>query len=247
MAAKRFTDTAKWKDEWFKGLTMQAKLVWLFLCDDCDHAGIWITDFEVLSIRTGVRVNEQILEALLGQKVVKIDRKHYFIPSFFKFQYASAKDSFKAKQSALAVLQRLGLADSSGTLKEVSPDTSEQSADCHIIIKGNIKGNTGDARGAEDRPTQEEYETVYRGYPKKVGKSPGLTKLKKQCPTRELLAEFEKAMLAYIAHCKKNEIFYKQFDTFVNSNWRDCLDPDYGDVSAGARADLSEIFEKGAK
>ena len=39
--AKRFTDTEKWKDPWFCALTEKEKLFWVYIVDNCDHAGIW--------------------------------------------------------------------------------------------------------------------------------------------------------------------------------------------------------------
>lgn len=232
--AKRFTDTLKWKNSWFKDLCPHAKLVWVFLCDDCDHSGVWISDFEVMAIRTGVKVDEVKFKEWFGQKVIKFDGNKFFIPSFFEFQYGSSKEGFRAKQSALASLQKYGLVDTQGTLNEHLVETQvsvhEQSVDCLSISSSKSKSssNTGSAEGAADRASPEDYEAVYEKYPKKVGKSDGLKKLKKLCPTKSELAEFQRAMLTYVAKCKETDTFLKQFDTFVNWSWRDCLDPGYG-------------------
>ena len=37
--AKRFTDNEKWKNQFFKGLSTVNKLFFLYILDDCDHAG----------------------------------------------------------------------------------------------------------------------------------------------------------------------------------------------------------------
>lgn len=187
-----------------------------------------------MSIRTGVKVDETKLKEWLGDKVIKFTRGKFFIPSFFEFQYRDAKEGFRAKQSALASLQKEGLVDSSGTLIGLSVDTqptvTQQSVDCHISIKskGSIKINTGSAEGAA---TADDFEVVYQKYPKKIGKSDGLAKLKKLCPLKAQLDEFEQAMDAYVAKCRANDTYLKQFDTFVNWSWRDCLDPTYGGES----------------
>ena len=57
--AKRFTDTDKWKKGFIKNLPAKYKLLWLYILDDCNHAGIWDTDFEVASIRIGRKINEK--------------------------------------------------------------------------------------------------------------------------------------------------------------------------------------------
>ncbi len=51
--AKRFTDTDKWKKPFLRGLDGAYKLLWFYILDDCDMAGIWQVDFEVARIRTG--------------------------------------------------------------------------------------------------------------------------------------------------------------------------------------------------
>ena len=45
--AKRFTDTNKYKKPFIRGLQGAYKLFWDYLYHDCDHAGIWIVDFEI--------------------------------------------------------------------------------------------------------------------------------------------------------------------------------------------------------
>lgn len=237
--AKRFTDTGKWKRPWFRALSAQAKVLWQYMVDECDHAGIWIADFGLATFQVGFKVDESVLAELLGDKLVKLGDDRYFIPSFFEFQYADAKDSFKAKQSALKELRSWNLLDDSDSLIDLSNSylsVTGLSLDCPIKSKSKIKGkskiNTGSAEGAEPA-TDADREAVYAEYPQKVGKSAGLAKLKKLCPTRDELAEFKTAMLNYVADCKKTNRYFKQFDTFVNSTWRDWLDPSHGGLVEG--------------
>ena len=57
--AKRFTDTDKWKKGFIRNLPTKYKLLWLYILDDCNHAGVWETDFEVASIRIGSKISEK--------------------------------------------------------------------------------------------------------------------------------------------------------------------------------------------
>lgn len=227
--AKRFTDTQKWKRPWFRALSPHAKVLWQYLCDECDHAGIFLADFELTSFQVGFKVDEGKLKDLLGDKIVKLEHDKFFIPSFFEFQYGDAKEGFKAKQSAIKTLRSWNLIDDSDCLVDLTNSylsVTELSPDCHIIGKIKINGNTGDARGDENLATDQDREAVYKLYEKKVGKSDGLAKLKKLCPTKTELNLFEKAMLKYQADCKANGVFLKQFDTLVNSKWQDWNDPE---------------------
>ena len=60
--AKRFTDSDKWKQKFFRDLKTEYKLLWLYMWDDCDHAGIWNVDIEIAQVRLKVDINE--LEAI---------------------------------------------------------------------------------------------------------------------------------------------------------------------------------------
>ncbi|MBK7892859.1 MAG: hypothetical protein IPJ84_19005 [Bdellovibrionales bacterium] len=121
---KRFTDTDKWKRPSFRELPFKAKLAFLYLCDQCDHAGIWPGDFPQMSFHLGFPVTESNLTEWFGEKVIKFDTDKFFLVTFFEFQYGESKDGFRAKQAAVNKLQRLGLMDSNLKVPRVSPDTS---------------------------------------------------------------------------------------------------------------------------
>ncbi len=60
---RRFTETEKWNDVWFRKLSPEAKTLFEYLRDNCDIAGFWEIDFEVASLKTGIplKQNEQEL------------------------------------------------------------------------------------------------------------------------------------------------------------------------------------------
>jgi hypothetical protein len=87
---KRFTCTEKWRKPFIKALNPYCKLLWLYILDDCDSAGIWQVDMEVASLRIGYQITlEEALECY-NDKIVLIDGgEKWFIPSFIEFQYPS--------------------------------------------------------------------------------------------------------------------------------------------------------------
>jgi len=61
---RRFTVIEKWTDDkWFKSLTASGKLMFLFLCENCDAAGIWEIDTQEAAYRMGL--NKEIAEQAL--------------------------------------------------------------------------------------------------------------------------------------------------------------------------------------
>jgi len=62
---KRFTETEKWKDSWFRKLKPSSKLLWLYILDTCDNAGFWEYDLEMCAFVTKM-TEEQVEGALKG-------------------------------------------------------------------------------------------------------------------------------------------------------------------------------------
>lgn len=49
---KRFAETNKWDDPWFRSLAGAHKLIFLYVIDRCDNAGFWEVDEEALAFHT---------------------------------------------------------------------------------------------------------------------------------------------------------------------------------------------------
>lgn len=85
---KRFSETEKWKDEWFSGLKPLEKLVFLFLIDNCDNAGFFELNTKLNSYLIGVTEKEYLgaieglNRGLLGAK----DKTRYWIRNFLYHQ-----------------------------------------------------------------------------------------------------------------------------------------------------------------
>ena len=62
--AKRFTDTNKYKKPFIRGLQGAYKLLWDYLYHDCDHAGIWIVDFDIAQVYLGADMPVNRADAL---------------------------------------------------------------------------------------------------------------------------------------------------------------------------------------
>lgn len=110
---KRFTDTEKWKKPFIRNLSAPYKLLWLYICDDCDHSGIWQVDIDVAKIRIGEDINEQDAIKFFDDKIIKIDNGNkWFIPSFIDFQYPSGLNpDNKAHGGIIKMLIKYNLID----------------------------------------------------------------------------------------------------------------------------------------
>jgi len=106
--AKRFTDTEKWKKPFIRSLKAPYKLLWLYVCDDCDHSGIWQVDIEVAQIRIGEKLDEQKALEYFEDKIIPLENNtKWFIPSFIEFQYPSGlSENNKAHTGIIKNLER---------------------------------------------------------------------------------------------------------------------------------------------
>lgn len=54
----RFTITEKWQDVWFRKLSYEEKILFMYLCDNCDCAGFIEIDFERWSFETRIPLDD---------------------------------------------------------------------------------------------------------------------------------------------------------------------------------------------
>jgi hypothetical protein len=107
---KRFTETSKWSDPWFRSLSPEAKLLWLWLCDSCDYAGVIEPDFALASfqIGQGLDIDLDVL-AELGDRVLKLPSGKLILPAFIGFQYGQLSRDCRPHKPVFRDLERHGL------------------------------------------------------------------------------------------------------------------------------------------
>ena len=78
--AKRFYDSMKFDDPWYRKLTPKHKCFWEYLLCKCTHSGIWKPDFEMaegdepVRRRTMMEFVEQIVDTLRGTSRSRLPR-----------------------------------------------------------------------------------------------------------------------------------------------------------------------------
>lgn len=108
--AKRLTDTEKWKKPFIRSLPVEYKVFWLYILDDCDHAGVWQVDIEIAEIKLGTKLSLEKARGLFTGKVVEFDNgTKWFIPDFVAFQYGELSEKNKMYKSVTLILNRYNL------------------------------------------------------------------------------------------------------------------------------------------
>jgi hypothetical protein len=108
--AKRFTDSTKWNKPFIRAMKAPYKLLWLYILDECDHAGIWQVDFEVAQVKIGEKLNIDIALQQLSGKIYPFDSgEKWFIPDFIDFQYGVLNPENRAHNSVIMLLNKYNL------------------------------------------------------------------------------------------------------------------------------------------
>lgn len=107
--AKRFTDTTKWQDDWFLNLSAEDRLFWFYLCDNCDHAGIWRISQKAAELMLGYSIDLDKFLQVAGDRLKKIDGDYWHLTKFCAFQYGVLNLSNSAHRGALKILEARGL------------------------------------------------------------------------------------------------------------------------------------------
>lgn len=103
---KRFTETQKWEETWFRRLPPGHKLLWQWLVDKCDLAGVVDPDWDLASFQIGMEVNPEMVSGF-GDRVSTLESGKLFIPKFIEFQFGKTLN--RANKVHLGVIRRLEL------------------------------------------------------------------------------------------------------------------------------------------
>lgn len=103
---KRFTETNKWRDPWFRRLSSPAKQLWGYLLDNCDCIGLVEIDLKLTSSDVGQKITQEHIREL-GDRLQDVGNGRYFLPKFINFQYGDLSDKCPAHRPVIRqVLQR---------------------------------------------------------------------------------------------------------------------------------------------
>jgi len=107
---KRFTDTEKWSDPWFRGLTPQLKCLWGYICDRCDNAGVWKIDKELAEFQIGSKIDWDKADELFNERCTLLNKEKLFITGFIKFQFGSLNENVNLHKNVLKLIEIHGIA-----------------------------------------------------------------------------------------------------------------------------------------
>jgi len=142
--SKRFTDTEKWKDDWFLSLSNDYRIIWQWLLDNCNHAGICKPSINLLNMMCNTKISDEVLFEVFKDRLLNFNT-FWFIPKFLKFQYGSLNTK---KPAVISVVKELIKHNLIHLIDEVIDNDLETITESlpndYIIIKDKDKDNVKD-------------------------------------------------------------------------------------------------------
>jgi hypothetical protein len=156
---KRFTETEKWKDPWFRNLPPMSKLAWGYICDNCDNAGVWDPDFALADFQIGGNVDWEHIIKDFGDRVKILSSGKWHIVGFISFQQKELS-LIKASHKQIVVLcQKHGI-----DIPSISHESGIATLTGNSHSKG--KGNShSKGKGGNNIPDDEWLEKLKDLYP----------------------------------------------------------------------------------
>ena len=194
---KRFTDSDKWRDPWFRRLSNSGKLFFLYLCDNCDNAGVWERDDELCQWETGFSDDVKNLLEELGNRVEILDNGRILLPKFVLFQQGGPLSEAKPPhRQIIKMLEKHALAlDEKGKAK-VMDNLSITKAKVNDNLSITLAKVIGRGNSNSKGKVEGECEGETRKHPSE------------QIPKDLQDGDFEEAWLEYLVHL--DEIGHKR-------------------------------------
>lgn len=116
--AKRFTDTDKWKDEWYTELPNDYKVIWQYLLDTCDNAGLYKRNIKLLNYYCNTNVSAEDILKVFNKRVTQLTDEKWLINKFCIYQYGTdfLDSTNKAVLSAVKILEQNNIIKWTGKL-----------------------------------------------------------------------------------------------------------------------------------
>lgn len=153
--AKRFTDSEKFRNSWYRGLPPRLKCAWEYLLSECSLAGILELDLAYMSFHIGEEITQEDINSF-GDRIIDIGGGRVFMPSFIRFQQGTLNINNKAHKNAIKELEKYNIPLSLDTSSFQSPLKGASKGLQSPPSKG--KGNSNDISVLKKKRAREKVE-----------------------------------------------------------------------------------------
>ena len=88
--SKRFHDTDIWDEDWYLDMSLEYRSFWGYVCDKCDHAGIWRPNLRRFNSDIENKVDLDTALQYFNvdkERITPLESGHWMVAEFVPFQY----------------------------------------------------------------------------------------------------------------------------------------------------------------
>ena len=245
--SKRYTDTEKWKKQWFRKLTPIEKATWYFITEQCDNVGVWDADKGVAEFMVGGEIDWDAFIARINNNIEILDNGKWWIVDYCKFQHTDLSPDSKSKpvMSYIKLLKKHGLYDR--VMKDLKViESSSKGLKERVKEKEEVKVEEKEW-GLELVEEKESSRDIFRNEVLEYYKNVTGKKRVVQIP-KEVGARYDEG---YTMDDAKKVIFYKHLKWWDDNKTREWVNlktlfrpSHFGEYLSQAESELSEIEEE---
>jgi hypothetical protein len=192
--------------------------VFNYLVENCDHAGVWDENFDLMSFQLGFDVTlDDVMSSFRGN-VIRLGDKLIF-PSFIGFQYGSLNENVIAHRSVVKRLRDLGIYKT--VLKHLKKCSRTQ------LDRDKDKDKDKEKDKENKNSSKLEFDAVYQKFPRKEGKKRGIEICVRDIKTPEQFDRLMRSVDNYAGYVEREKIeprYIMHFKTFMG-RWEEWFDP----------------------
>ncbi len=107
--AKRYTDSRKWDDPFFIELPNKYKLLWFYMLDKCDHAGIYQHSKRLVDFNLFDNYETSEILSVFNKRILVLENGKWFIKKFIEYQYGDLQNNNRVHISVSKMLEKEGV------------------------------------------------------------------------------------------------------------------------------------------
>mgnify|MGYP003643312864 FL=1 len=143
--SKRFHDTDIWDEDWYLDMPLEYRSFWGYVCDKCDHAGIWRPNVRRFNADIDNKVDLDTALTFFNtnkERILPLESGHWMIKDFVPFQYGKSLN--KNNRVHLSVFNRLtDLEVNLGSIRGLN-EVKEGSSRPQVEVKEGVKDKDKD-------------------------------------------------------------------------------------------------------
>ena len=214
---KRFTETDKWSDPWFRRLSAEHKLAWLYLLDNCDLAGVVDLDHDLADFQIGCDVDwDGFVMGVGSDRVEVLPNGKLFVLRFIEFQHGTLSVNCKAHGPAFRSIEKNGLSQRVSKGYPKGMDTLK----VKVKVKVKEKVKVMDLPAVLDNPEFREALSQWLDYHKPY-KPAGLKALITRAETRASESGLPALLMAFTKAMSNGWTGWDQESSFTDNNKAD--------------------------